>query len=68
MKLVGILGSGVVGTSLAKGFLKEGYEVMLGTRDETKLSTWVEKEGKSAKAGSFAETAAFGELLVLCCT
>jgi predicted dinucleotide-binding enzyme len=32
MKKVGILGSGEVGKSLAKGFLKYGYEVMIGSR------------------------------------
>ncbi len=30
---VGIIGSGVVGQTLAEGFLKHGHEVMLGTRD-----------------------------------
>jgi predicted dinucleotide-binding enzyme len=29
----GVLGSGLVGRTLAEGFLKHGHEVMLGTRD-----------------------------------
>jgi 8-hydroxy-5-deazaflavin:NADPH oxidoreductase len=64
---VGILGSGVVGQSLARGFLKSGYEVMIGTRDKGKLSDWLKKAGKKASAGSFREAASFGQTLVLCC-
>ena len=33
---VGIIGSGVVGQTLAKAFKSEGYEVMLGTRNTSK--------------------------------
>jgi predicted dinucleotide-binding enzyme len=62
---VGILGSGEVGKSLAGGFLKNGHEVMIGTREPGKLTEWQKAEGKGAKAGSFADTAAFGALLVL---
>ncbi|APY25275.1 NADP oxidoreductase coenzyme F420-dependent domain protein [Leptospira borgpetersenii serovar Castellonis str. 200801910] len=32
-KKIGILGSGVVGQTLANGFLKYGAEVKIGTRD-----------------------------------
>ncbi len=60
----GILGSGVVGKILVGGFLKHGHAVMVGTRDVSKLSGWT-AENPSAKAGSFAETAAFGEMIVL---
>ena len=62
---VGILGSGVVGQTLANGFLKHGYEVMVGTRSPEKLAEWKAKAGKHGRVGSFAETAAFGEVLVL---
>jgi len=61
---IGILGSGDVAKSLARGFLNEGYEVMLGSRDPGKLASWV-KENKGASSGTFSETAKFGELLVL---
>ena len=36
MKKIGIVGSGPVGLALAKGFVKHGYNVMLGTRDKSK--------------------------------
>ena len=62
---VGILGSGVVGQTLANGFLKHGYEVMVGTRSPEKLAEWKAKAGKHGRVGSFAETAAFGEVIVL---
>jgi predicted dinucleotide-binding enzyme len=62
---IGILGSGVVGQSLANGFLKHGYEVMVGTRSPEKLTEWKAKAGKHGRVGNFAETAAFGEVLVL---
>ena len=36
MEKIGILGSGIVGQTLAGGFIKHGYEVMIGTRDTGK--------------------------------
>ncbi|HTP41431.1 MAG TPA: NAD(P)-binding domain-containing protein [Nitrospiria bacterium] len=62
---IGILGSGVVGHSLANGFIKHGYDVMVGTRSPAKLADWKKKAGEKGRVGSFAETAAFGELIVL---
>jgi predicted dinucleotide-binding enzyme len=62
----GIIGSGIVGRVLATAFLKEGHEVMLGTRDVSKEEVVIWKtENASGKSGTFEETAAFGELLVL---
>jgi predicted dinucleotide-binding enzyme len=37
---VGIIGSGVVGQTLAAGFLKHGHQVEIGTREPAKLRTW----------------------------
>jgi 8-hydroxy-5-deazaflavin:NADPH oxidoreductase len=61
---VGILGSGDVAKALAVGFIKHGHQVMLGTRDAGKLKEFAAQQ-KSARIGSFAEAAAFGELVVL---
>jgi hypothetical protein len=44
---VGVLGSGDVAKVLASGFLKHGHEVMLGTREPSKLADW----GTSHPAG-----------------
>jgi len=62
---IGILGSGDVAKSLGRGFLSEGNEVMLGSRSPEKLSTWTAESGKGASSGTFAETAEFGEVVVL---
>lgn len=62
----GILGSGIVGRVLASAFLKEGHEVMLGTRDITKeeVVKW-KAENTGAQTGSFTETAAFADVIIL---
>ena len=60
---IGILGSGVVAQVLGTGFLKHGYDVMLGTRDISKLEEW-QKAG-NGKVGSFSQAAAFGKIIVL---
>ena len=62
---IGILGSGTVAQTLANGLIKYGHEVMLGSRSPEKLADWKNKAGTNAKAGSFAETAAYGRLLIL---
>ena len=62
---VGILGSSDVAKSLARGFLKEGHQVMLGSREPAKLAAWVNENGKNASSGTFIDTAKFGELVVL---
>jgi predicted dinucleotide-binding enzyme len=63
---VAILGSGIVGQTLGAGFLKHGHQVMMGTRDPKKeeVANWV-AQTPGATAGTFAEAAGFGELIVL---
>ena len=64
---VGVLGSGEVGRRLATGFAGRGHTVMIGTRDPDKpeLREWLAGDGAGIQAGTFADTAAHGELLVL---
>ncbi len=62
---IGIIGSGIVAKILGEGFLKHGFQVMMGTRDVSKLKTWSEAEGQKALMGSFKEAAAFGDIIVL---
>lgn len=62
---VGILGSGDVGKALARGFLMLGHEVKIGSRDPEKLADFVAAEGERASAGTFEQTAKFGDVLVL---
>lgn len=65
MKKVGIIGSGIVARTLGNGFLKKGYEVMLGTRTPAKVAEWKEKGGAHAHTGTFEQTAKFGNIIVL---
>lgn len=60
---VGVLGSGQVAKVLAKAFLELGHEVMLGSREASKVAGW--SDHPSASSGTFAETAKFGQLVVL---
>lgn len=63
---IGILGSGPVGQVLAKAFLNEGNEVMLGTRNVEKPEVVKFKtENPAIETGNFEQTAEYGELLVL---
>ena len=62
---VGILGSGIVGQTLGSGFLKYGHQVKIGTGNPNKLNDWLDKAGTNASAGSFADAASFGEIIVL---
>jgi predicted dinucleotide-binding enzyme len=62
---IGILGSGVVGRALAAGFIQHGYDVMAGSRQPEKLEAWKDDVGDSLLTGKFAETAAFGDIIVL---
>lgn len=64
-KKIGIIGSGDVGKALALGFLKNGYQVMLGTRSPEKLKEWKDKDAVQVQIGSFEETAKFGETIAL---
>ncbi len=64
---ISILGSGDVGQVLGRGFVEEGHQVMMGTRNpgQTKIKNWLAKVGPNGSAGTFAEAAAFGDLAVL---
>lgn len=63
---VGVLGSGQVGQALGRGFASRDHDVMLGTRspESEKVQAWL-AEGKGRSTGTFAEAAAFGEVIAL---
>jgi len=62
----GILGSGAVGQVLARAFYAEGYEVQLGTDHAGKEKiVQFKTDNPGIRVGSFKETAAFAEILVL---
>jgi hypothetical protein len=62
---IGIVGSGIVGQTLANGFVKHGYDVMIATNTASKREELKSKTNGKAKIGSFEEAAKFGEVVVL---
>ena len=65
MKKIGVIGSGIVGEVLANGFLGFGYAVRRGTREPQKLADWLKGARGEASTGTFADTAAFADIVVL---
>lgn len=65
---IGVLGTGVVGQTIGAALLKMGHEVMMGSRTagNEKAMGFVSKGGAGASQGTFAEAAAFGEVLFDC--
>jgi len=65
----GVLGTGVVGQTIASKLVQCGHEVMLGARDadNPKAVAWAKEEGGiHALFGTFANAAAFGDILFNC--
>lgn len=65
MSRVAVFGSGVVGEVLSNGFLSRGHAVMRATRDPSKLQAWKASATGDASVGTYAEAAAWGEIVVL---
>lgn len=65
MSKVGILGSGDVGKTLAKGFLKHGYQVAIGTDHAEKLAEF-KRENPQIETVTFEQAAQSGDIVVLC--
>jgi predicted dinucleotide-binding enzyme len=65
---IGVFGTGKVGETLADKFVALGHAVRMGSRSATneKAAAWVKKAGELGSHGTFADAAAFGELLVNC--
>jgi predicted dinucleotide-binding enzyme len=63
MTRVGVLGSGIVGRTLAKGFQQHGYEARIGTRDPDKLDAFIRETGIAA--GAPDDVAGWAEMIVL---
>ena len=74
---IGILGTGIVGQTLASALVAKGHAVMIGTRDpratleretgnafnKTPFRDW-QQANPAVQLGTFAEAARFGEVLV----
>ena len=64
---IGVLGTGDVGKALGKGFAALGHEVKMGSRSATneKALACAKEIGSKGSAGTFADAASFGEIVVL---
>jgi predicted dinucleotide-binding enzyme len=74
---IGILGTGVVGQTIAEKLVQLGHSVMMGTRDKQAtlaktgkdnfgrpaVNEWLKNNSK-VHLGTYSETASFGEFLV----
>jgi predicted dinucleotide-binding enzyme len=65
---IGVLGTGIVGQTLGSKIVQLGHEVMMGSRDAAniKATTWAKEEGPRASFGTYANAAAFGEIIFNC--
>ncbi len=63
MSRFGVLGSAVVGQTLARGLVAHGHEARIGSRSPAKLAEFSRTSG--VPSGTFAEVAAWGEHLIL---
>lgn len=63
MQKVGVIGSAVVGQTLARGFKKHGYDVRIGSRTPAKLADFSSSAG--IPAATFAEVAGWADVIVL---
>jgi predicted dinucleotide-binding enzyme len=63
---IAVFGTGNVGETLGSKLVELGHEVKMGSRTATneKALAWVKKAGAKASAGTFADAAKFGELII----
>ncbi len=63
---IGVLGTGMVGQTLATKLVEIGHDVVMGSRDAAndKAAQWVASVGGGGRAGTFAEAARHGEIVV----
>jgi predicted dinucleotide-binding enzyme len=63
-----VLGTGMVGQTIGSKLIALGHEVKMGSRqaNNEKAAAWVAQAGSRASAGTFADAAAFGELIWNC--
>jgi len=65
---IAVLGTGMVGRTLATRLVALGHEVRMGSRapDNEQATEWAAQTGEKASHGTFAQAAAFGELVFNC--
>ncbi len=63
---IGIIGSGIVGTTLATGFCETDNQVRLGTGSTEKITELTSASDGKYEVGRFADVADWAEVIVLC--
>ena len=65
---ISILGTGNVGDTIGSKLVELGHDVMMGSRsaNNEKALAFVAKQSGKASAGTFADAAAFGEIIFNC--
>ncbi|MES2286327.1 MAG: NAD(P)-binding domain-containing protein [Bacteroidota bacterium] len=66
---IGVLGTGIVGNTIASALISNGHEVKMGSRsaENAKNIAFVKNAAsKNASAGTFADAAVFGEIIFNC--
>jgi predicted dinucleotide-binding enzyme len=65
---IGILGTGIVGQTIGAKLAELGHDVRMGARTagNQKAVDWIKANGAHASEGTFADAAAFGEIVFNC--
>jgi len=65
---IGVLGTGMVGKTIATKLVALGHRVFMGSRtpDNAAAAEWARASGALASHGTFADAAAFGEMVFNC--
>src|SRR5262245_37468407 len=65
---IGILGTGMVGNTIASRLVRSGHRIMVGSRtaNSDASKAWLRSVGGQAQLGTFADAAAFGEIVLDC--
>jgi 8-hydroxy-5-deazaflavin:NADPH oxidoreductase len=65
---IAILGTGMVGKALATKLVQLGHQIMMGSRtaNSEPAQAWLKSVNGAAQIGTFADAAAFGEIILDC--
>jgi predicted dinucleotide-binding enzyme len=65
---IAVLGTGVVGETIASKLIELGHQVRMGSRSASneKGMAWVARHAEKASLGTFNDAAAFGEIIFNC--
>ncbi|MBL7892058.1 MAG: NAD(P)-binding domain-containing protein, partial [Bacteroidia bacterium] len=68
MSKIAVFGTGMVGDTIGSKLIETGHSVMMGSRtaNNEKAKAFVAKHKEKASAGTFANAAAFGDIIFNC--